>query len=404
VVVPDGVYVEGVIVNAGVVVVIGELVGGRGNDGHAVLVGKIDGGPRGGRVVVAAHRRGDHRRARSHREDDAAGELVGVHDEAVAHPDGKHAAAWADSGVPDAVVRGGRRGRGDTGPVPEIGLVGGVVVSTGDAAVLTREEVVAGDVVRVTIAVVVAAVGEGENQVSGIQPSVAVAIRDPGVAGVVGDREDAVAVAIVRAGALGRRELAGVQVQLLRQVLVPPADAAVDDGDQNVVPADGPLPGTVEGESDRAELELFRMHLGTVDLGRNVAAELPAPPVAGVVRRTRSRVRAGRSRPTGPPRILAPGGLAREGRRRDAPDEQDGRHGHRRQTTKGDGVATHRRRDGGHGASARESSALESRRHESKRKAAVDPSEPGPGVGPRGYSRKTKKTIGLRLRTGRPGR
>src|SRR5262249_60224565 len=82
-VVGDGIDVKRLVLDGGEIVMVGELVGGGGDDGHAVLVGEIDRRARRGRVVVASQRGGDEGGPRPDGEDDAPRELVRVHDEAV---------------------------------------------------------------------------------------------------------------------------------------------------------------------------------------------------------------------------------------------------------------------------------------------------------------------------------
>ncbi len=181
---------------------VGELVGGRGDDRNPAFVGQVDRRPRGRCVVVAPQCGADHARAGMDRIGEAAGEAVGVDDEAVAHAHRQHAAARADPGVADAVVRLGGGGRGDAGPVAEVRVVAGVVVRALVAAValVAAEEIVARDIVRVAVAVVVRAVGEGEDQVLRIETAVRVAVLDTCVRSVVPYVEQPVAVGVVAGG------------------------------------------------------------------------------------------------------------------------------------------------------------------------------------------------------------
>ena len=57
----------------------------------------------------------------------------------------------------------------DPRAVPEAGLVVGVVVHTAQTAVLAGEEVVARDIVRIAVAVLVLTIREHSDQITGIE-------------------------------------------------------------------------------------------------------------------------------------------------------------------------------------------------------------------------------------------
>jgi hypothetical protein len=108
----------------------------------------------------------------------------------------------------------------------------------GGGVVLVVVEVPAGDVVRVTVAVVVAAVGEAGDDVLGIDQ--AVRVRVVGVGVVLGVQR----AVVLRGG--GRRQLPLVEKhpvgQLLRSMV--PVDATLDVGDHGVgAPGAEVLPG-----------------------------------------------------------------------------------------------------------------------------------------------------------------
>ena len=126
-----------------------------------------------------------------------------------------------------------QRGHTPMPPAPSLpslpGLLGAAGAVVGGRRVARRvvgvvvvvEEVPAGDVVDVAVAVVVAAVAERDEQVAGVEDAVGLVVaggrRDARVVRVVVDVEGAVVVAVVLAAALRRRQLARVQRDLLAQ-------------------------------------------------------------------------------------------------------------------------------------------------------------------------------------------
>ncbi len=100
-------------------------------------------------------------------------------------------------GLAEPVVGLGDRLGGAVGAV----AVGRAAARGVEGVVVVVEEVPAGDVVDVAVGVVVAAVGEGRDQVGGVEDLVGLAVarrdRDPRVAGVVADVEGAVVVGVV---------------------------------------------------------------------------------------------------------------------------------------------------------------------------------------------------------------
>ncbi len=259
------------------------LVGRRGDHRHVVGPGVLDRGARERGVVHRAERLLDHLRARVDGVHDAFGEEIRVGDEAVADAHGEHAAVRAGAEGPAVVGLGGRV-LGLAGAVAVLHLVEGIVVVV--------DEVPAGDVVHVAVAVAVHSVAERRDQVLGIEKPVAVAVADARVGGVVGDVEDAVVVEVVRigvlegagqlglrvaGGVLGQRQLAAVEPDLAAQVRhgarVVPLDARVEHGDGHVGPPGGDLPGAVDAHAlDAEELGGIRVDRGIAGL---VARELP---------------------------------------------------------------------------------------------------------------------------------
>jgi hypothetical protein len=142
------------------------------------------------------------------------------------------------------------------------------VVDLVERIVVELEEVVAGDIVDVAVAVGVGAVGEEEDQVLRILLPVAVRVGHGRVGVVVRHVEDPVAVAVARVAARGRgaraarcRQLAGVQMVLPAEIgeraAVAPADARVVDGDHDVGPSRRQPPGDLDAHPAHAE-ELVR--------------------------------------------------------------------------------------------------------------------------------------------------
>ena len=136
--------------------------------------------------------------------------------------------------------------------------------------VVVVEEVPAGDVVDIAVAVPVGAVAEGDGDVLGREHAggagpARVAQVDAAVAGVVLEVEDPVAVGVVgvlvaravdarnqrRTAVVGHRELALIEPDLVAQVVdqprVVPLHAGIEFGDGHVGPAGGHGPGRVRG-------------------------------------------------------------------------------------------------------------------------------------------------------------
>ena len=280
------------------VVVLGRLVGGRGQHGDAVAVGVVDGLPGEARVVERAERLLDDLDVVVGGVGDGGAEPVDVGDEAVADAqvDGHAVRAGADVA---AVV--GLRGRVPrlAGPVAVLDVVERVVVVV--------EEVPADEVVDVAVAVVVDPVAERDQQVLRLEhprrPDALRRVRlDPVVAGVVDQVEDAVAVqvplagvavgtaaAAILAGLVRRREpvvarlrrLAGADPRLLAEIAhragVVPLDPRVEDRDRHV------------GTAGRRPEGGLGSGIGVDDVGAADAAELDRARIVGRVRRIGGR-------------------------------------------------------------------------------------------------------------------
>ncbi len=253
------VHLDRVVVVGRIVVVVRLLVGRRGDHRDAALVGVVDRLLAEARLIERPQSLLHDPGAAVDGEDDPLGEVVHRRHEAVAGAHLEQHAVRAGAGAAAAVVRLGGRIVRLAGAVPVAHLVERVVV--------VFEEVPAADVVDVAVSVVVVSVREQEDEVLRIDDAVAVLVLHarvllvPVVGQVVADVEDPVAVAVVgvshRVAALGNRQLAAVEVELVHHVgkLVLPADAGVDHGDQHVGPPGGHLPGEVDaGALDAEEL------------------------------------------------------------------------------------------------------------------------------------------------------
>ena len=186
------------------VVVGGVEVGGddRHEDAAGVRVARRGAGE--ARVRQAAERGLDDADPVVGRVGDAQRELVRVGDERVPDADRDDLAARADAGAAGALVRLLPGLLGAAGAV-----VGGRAVARGVVGVVVVvEEVPAGDVVGVAVAVGVRAVGEDGDQVGGVEDVVGLVVagrRARRVVGVVVDGDRAVAVAVVLRAAVGLR-------------------------------------------------------------------------------------------------------------------------------------------------------------------------------------------------------
>ena len=235
------------------VLVVAELVGGGVHREHVVARGVVEGAAREARGGRAAEGHVDDARARIDGVDRALGDTFALAHEGVVDPDVHERAVRADPGDAAAVVGLGgddARAPGAVAEVPMVELVAVVVVR-----VPTRE------VVHVAVAVVVEVIDENP-QVAAIERARAVRVADPRVAGVILDVEDAVGVAVPRiadwrdaTAADRRRQLAAVQPDLVPQVLVVVVHAAVEHGDDRVVPSGGHLPREVRRDATRSRGE-----------------------------------------------------------------------------------------------------------------------------------------------------
>ncbi len=207
------------------------------------------------------------------------GQVVGAVERLGARLDRQHTAARADPRLADPVVRlCGRLLHLAVGVV-----VGGV---EGGRVVLVVVEVPAGDVVDVTVAVVVDPIRVADDQVLGVDQPVAVGV--PGV-GVVAGAERAVAFRRGRP-----RQLAGVEEDPVGELLgvVVPVDAALDVGDHRAGVAGGEaLPGPVDEHPGRAlgvgrvggALRDERVEVVLLVLARLGRADLRPPLLGGCV-------------------------------------------------------------------------------------------------------------------------
>ncbi len=210
--------------------------------------------PREARVEERAHRSLHHLDVVVRRIEGRQREVVGVDHERVpnTHRHDLAVGAQANAAVtfvallrgllhpPAAVVRRAR-------------ITGGVV-----GVVVVVEEVPAGDVVGVAVAVAVVAVTEHGDQVAGVEDRIGLAVsgglRHARVVGVVVDVERAVAVtvvhgAIARIGVLGKRKLSAVQRNLAAQAPVVPANPRVEDRDLHARAAGRVLPCSVDRDA-----------------------------------------------------------------------------------------------------------------------------------------------------------
>ena len=134
-----------------------------------------------------------------------------------------------------------------------LGLAGAVpVLHRVERIVVAVEEVPPGDVVDVTVVIVVDTVAERgiEDQIFGIGDTVSVAV---GHAREVADVEDAVAVAVATARTARRLRFTDVDVRGGREIghaiRAPPHDPGVEHRDEHVVTAFGDAPREVDGRS-----------------------------------------------------------------------------------------------------------------------------------------------------------
>ncbi len=117
---------------------------------------------------------------------DAAREAVRVDDEAVADAHGQDAAARADARVARSRCSSAAAATAAIPvPWPKSVSSAGSLSATGSPQCAGAEEVVAGDVVGIAVAVVVAAVRERRDQVGGVDEAVPVTVAHARVRGVV---------------------------------------------------------------------------------------------------------------------------------------------------------------------------------------------------------------------------
>ena len=159
---------------------------------------------------------------------------------------------------------GQRASRADTGnALAVVGLCGNEAVAAGAMAFAVRHVLVvvcvpgvpAGDIVDEAVVVGVDTVFK-DAEVTTREESRVDGVGDPGITGIVEDVEDSVVIAVVwvrrrwKAGrAVGDRQLASVQPDLVPQVLVVVIDAGIKDDSHDVRTAGGNLPGQVRGDA-----------------------------------------------------------------------------------------------------------------------------------------------------------
>ena len=236
------------LVVVGRVVVVGAVdVAGHERQGHALAVGVGERAPGEGRVAEAAHRSLDDAGPVVGGVDDAHRVEVGVDHEGVPDPHRQQLAVRAQAEPVAGVVALAHRLLGATGAV----AVGAAAARGVEGVVVVVEEIPAGDVVDVTVAVVVRAVREGGDQVGAVEHRVRLGVagihRDPRVVGEIANVDEAVAVAVIRGarapvGMLRGRKLGGVEPNLVDQLGVLPADPGVEDCNRHVRVAGRVLP------------------------------------------------------------------------------------------------------------------------------------------------------------------
>ena len=236
--------IDGLVVVRRVVVVGAVDVARDEHQRHALAVGVAHGAAREPCVGQAADRPLGHGGAVVDGVGHGERPVVGGGDERVPDPQRHQLAPRAKPRLVGRVVGLGQRLQGAPGPV----AAGATAARRVVGVVVVVEEVPAGDVVDVAVGVAIGSLREGGDQVGGVEDCVGVrarvrgvvasAVRNPRVRGVVGDVEGAVAVAVVdgagrRVGALRQRQLAPVQADLVRQLLLLPANPGVEDGDRH---------------------------------------------------------------------------------------------------------------------------------------------------------------------------
>ena len=268
------------------VVVVGAVdVGGHQRQRHALLVGVGEGAARELGVGEPADGALDDAGAVVGGVDDAHRVVVGRHDEGVPDPQRHDLAVGAHADAVGPVV-GRARGLG--------GAPGAVAARRAAARGVVRvvvvvEEVPAGDVVDVAVGVGVGVVGEGRDQVRGVEERVGLlvagGVADARVVPVIGDVEGAVAVAVVGtaggAAVPGQRQLLAVQANLLDELAGLPADPRIEDRDRRPGVAGRVLPGGVGANAgDLRALGVARGDVG----GATLRVELVAVQVLRAAR------------------------------------------------------------------------------------------------------------------------
>ena len=237
-------HVDGLVVVGGVVVVGAVDVARDEHQRHALAVRVPHRAAGESRVGQAADRPLCHGGAVIDGVGHGERPVVGGRNERVPDPQRHQLAPRAQPRLAGRVVGLGQRLQGAPGPV----AVGAAAARRVVGVVVVVEEVPAGDVVDVAVGVAIGALRERGDQVGGVEDRVGVrarvrgvvagAIRNPRVRRVVRDVEGAVAVAVVaragrRVGALGQRQLTPVEADLVRQLLLLPANPGVEDGDRH---------------------------------------------------------------------------------------------------------------------------------------------------------------------------